>query len=94
VRLRLVDFMRPRDQPVGELQIIRMIFVGHPKRRQAPGIFQFWIQRKLLFSTGNEVPCVETSIVRVKSCASAALKSLPHLAVPGGQAPNAKPYGV
>src|SRR5712692_378337 len=40
----LVELVGARIQPVGELQIIRMILVGQAESGQSPGIFQFRIQ--------------------------------------------------
>src|SRR6267143_3665921 len=41
-----VDLMGPLKQPIGKLQIVRMILVGHAQSGQAPSVFQFWIQRE------------------------------------------------
>src|SRR6266849_2304047 len=43
---RVVELVGPRIQPIGKLQIIRMVLVGQAESGQAPGILQFGIQRK------------------------------------------------
>src|SRR5947209_1348422 len=43
---RLMHLMRALKEPVGEFQIIRVVFVGHAKSRQSPGVLQLGVQRK------------------------------------------------
>src|SRR6266478_1450963 len=90
----LKQFMRAGEQPISKLQIIRMILVGQSERRQAQASFRSGSSEKLLFSRGRDVPWQKISMVRLKSCATAALKSLPQRGVPGDRPPKAKLMGV
>jgi len=55
---------------LGKLEVVRMIFVGENKERAEPQASSVGIERKLLFSTGSEVPWPNSSMVRVKLLAN------------------------
>src|SRR5712692_456560 len=47
------DFVSACEHPIPELQIIRMILVGQPERRQAPGVLQVRVKREAVVFDGQ-----------------------------------------
>src|SRR5207245_9994002 len=87
---RVKNFIRPRKQPTPQLQIVRMILVRQPQRRQPPRVLEFWIERKAVVLHGQRCPMTENLHRAVEISRQRSLEVLPPPRRSWGKAPECK----
>src|SRR5437016_3487435 len=84
------EFVSTGEQPISELQIVRMILVGQAERRQAPGILQIGIEREAVVLQRQGRAMAEDFHGAIEIVRESGLEILSPAWRPGGQTAESK----